>query len=516
MLTDWVVARAISGIAAHAEQQRDTAVLERTYVDSGVLARILNGNNQIVYGRRGTGKSHLLRVAAAAFERSVTESSLYVDLRQLGSAQFMTDLTQPLTVRCVTVFRDLLAQFQDRLLDLATDPGRPNPGNGLEAVSALADTLASRATRLSERQVTVEQSTSQKHGWSVGGRADSAGIGLAGNLTDEAAGSMRHVEEYKEVLADTIIFAEVANSLAAAVSGVEVDRIVVLLDEWATIPLDVQPYMAEFLKRTLLPLPSFSLKIASLEQRSKFYTEAQPIRIGFEVGSDVTANLDLDDYYSYDRAPSHTSGLFSELLYRHMRSELPSDYLDRNYDITSAAHLRDVLFANAAAFAGLVQASNGVARDFLGIFTAAFFRSVRDRGASIEQRTVEESARRWFETDKAPNLGAELERALRRIVCEALGAEGSRYFLLTRDDSLHPSIQSLFDMRVIHLADRGWKSSRYDERLDLYSVDLGAWRALAGHQLARNDESYLVDDGDDTTRNANVPLVRLQLNDPSC
>jgi hypothetical protein len=47
-------------------------------------------------------------------------------------------------------------------------------------------------------------------------------------------------------------------------------RLFVLIDEWSSLPLAIQPYLAEFLKRGLLPLTIVTLKIGALEYRCRF------------------------------------------------------------------------------------------------------------------------------------------------------------------------------------------------------------------------------------------------------
>ncbi len=61
-LMDGTIANAVSNIKPRSERQPDVGILERTYVETGVLPQLQNANNQILYGRRGTGKSHVLRV----------------------------------------------------------------------------------------------------------------------------------------------------------------------------------------------------------------------------------------------------------------------------------------------------------------------------------------------------------------------------------------------------------------------------------------------------------------------
>jgi hypothetical protein len=66
---------------------------------------------------------------------------------------------------------------------------------------------------------------------------------------------------------------------------------------------DIQPYLAEFLKKSIIPNCDCVLKITSLEYRSNFGVHDGYQIIGFEVGSDIATAPDFDDYYVFDRNP---------------------------------------------------------------------------------------------------------------------------------------------------------------------------------------------------------------------
>ena len=288
-LADKAVVRAVSNLQPRSERQPELEVLERTYVDTGVLPQLQNDNNQILYGRRGTGKSHVFRVLGSAHDKQQgRRSHLYLDLRLLGSAQLMTDETQPLTFRAVAVFRDLMSEIQNYLLDVATDPNDPTEGAALESVSLLADSLAHVAHQISQREVTLESSDHDESGGRLGGRIGTSGISLEGRLKSEDSTDERVVETYREVFRETVVFSEVAKRLDEALAALKLDRFVVLVDEWPAIPADVQPYVAEFLKRSLMTSSRLTVKIASLEYRSRFAVQPEGRNlIGFEVGPDI-------------------------------------------------------------------------------------------------------------------------------------------------------------------------------------------------------------------------------------
>jgi hypothetical protein len=110
IVADPIVGRAVSAIVPNADQQLGSGLLERTFVDTGILAQLEGTNNQILSGRRGTGKLHLLRLLAARKNLDQTTATVFIDVRKLSSAQLMTDTTKLLIIRTTSVFRDLLSQ----------------------------------------------------------------------------------------------------------------------------------------------------------------------------------------------------------------------------------------------------------------------------------------------------------------------------------------------------------------------------------------------------------------------
>jgi DNA replication protein DnaC len=95
MVQDEQLEKAVSRILQRSERQGDLQKILDTFVDVGVLPQLDNTNNQIFYGRRGTGKTHVLRVLGSRLSQHPNQAVLYIDARTLGStAQFADpDLT---------------------------------------------------------------------------------------------------------------------------------------------------------------------------------------------------------------------------------------------------------------------------------------------------------------------------------------------------------------------------------------------------------------------------------------
>ena len=113
---DPAMAKAVAGIRLRAENEEgreyrstgDTANRARqsTFVDTGLLLPILNDNDQVIFGRRGTGKTHMMHHLAEEWEKS-GGCVCYIDCRRLGSTAQFTEVNLPIRDRCTALFRDV-------------------------------------------------------------------------------------------------------------------------------------------------------------------------------------------------------------------------------------------------------------------------------------------------------------------------------------------------------------------------------------------------------------------------
>jgi hypothetical protein len=116
---------------------------------------------------------------------------------------------------------------------------------------------------------------------------------------------------------DKIVFPSVSAILAHLLREKQL-QVLLLLDEWSSLPWDVQPYLAEFLRRGFFANNSVTIKIASLEQRSNFTQRMGTGFVGLEAGSDISAALEIDDYYVFEKDPDNVTNVFADILFRHL------------------------------------------------------------------------------------------------------------------------------------------------------------------------------------------------------
>src|SRR3989442_848630 len=117
LLEDQIVQRAVSRVAVRAERQENVGQLVATFVDPGISVQLENDNNQILYGRRGTGKTHVLKVVERRVADDDDRLAVYIDMRTLGSSSVFADEGRPLHIRATSLLKDVLAEIENTLLE---------------------------------------------------------------------------------------------------------------------------------------------------------------------------------------------------------------------------------------------------------------------------------------------------------------------------------------------------------------------------------------------------------------
>jgi hypothetical protein len=124
VLADAEIRGAVRRMKPRADRESDAWRLTATFVDPGISEQLDNPNNQIIFGRRGTGKTHVLRVLDDLLSSQRGNLVCYLDLRMLGSNSVFEDVGRPLHLRATSLIKDVFEPIHATLLDRATDPSR--------------------------------------------------------------------------------------------------------------------------------------------------------------------------------------------------------------------------------------------------------------------------------------------------------------------------------------------------------------------------------------------------------
>ncbi len=195
--------------------------------------------------------------------------------------------------------------------------------------------------------------------------------------------------------------------------------------------------------------------------------------IGIELGADVAANVDLDEFMVFEQDADLAREFFRGLFYKHLTNAIDEEH--KVPGLRSVSDLVLVGFADPRAFDELVRAAEGVPRDALNIAAKAALKATTRK---IGVNDIRFAARVWFQMDKEAALRSrsEAQNLLNWIIDKVIREKRARGFLVNRRSTKAPLVQALFDARVLHVVRRGYSSiNEPGERYDVYVIDYGAY-----------------------------------------
>jgi Cdc6-like AAA superfamily ATPase len=451
----------------------------------GTLSRALAKRPHIVFGRRGSGKSSLLRKAVA---------DLTVDRRPIAFVDLETFKGHSYPDVLISILIQTLERFSQWLDTAAVNPANKTsfwhrlfgatpkrPPFDKERTKALSERLANEVADLKrvlleeDKIATETRSVSSQSAEGCVGISSKASLGpgeLAGKAStkdknsSEEEVSERFTRSKLDLLHRRIIeYQKIFRDLAALSSG---DSYLVL-DDLYHIRRSDQPRVIDYFHR-LGKSSNLWVKIGTIRHRSSWYVNGDP-PIGMKIGDDGD-EIDLDlTLEKYQQA--------KDFLFRILKGFFDAAKLKVDDILTDGALDR------------LVLASGGVARDFLGIFRRSIGiarnRSSGARGPKIgvedvnaaageyDQYKREELRRDTFEEDEPP-----IENEFAKIREFCLDSANANCFLIDKDAQrrLSDRVEELTDLRLVHkVRSRVTISSRPGKLFEAYMLDVSQYTA---------------------------------------
>lgn len=451
-------------------------IITSTFVDAEPLLNILQAPlNQVIFGRRGTGKTHALKYCLSS-KKEDGELAVYLDIRSIGSnGSYYADDSVDKVERGLRLVNDILVALLDELYPFAIK--RIDEGYNAQQITLRIDDLTEAIGRVrltGSLEVEKEEVTTQR---------DESHTGLAASVTPSsgkvsamlnndkatelrAAKSTRQAGKEKRI----IDFSNTQVALDGLLKILGVSRMWLFLDEWSETPRSVQPYLADLLRKTIMPLGLVVVKIAAIEQRSSFVIPGEKGQyVGLELGADIGVELNLDEFLVFDYDEEKALRFFRELLFKNFNA-----LSDATAPASSAAAFTNLIFTEKRAIEEFTRAVEGVPRDALNL-TSRIVTKAFGRKAGVDD--VRRAALDWYTQDKANVVSSspELQNALNYIVDEVIGNRRARAFLFP-SNVRHEVIDLLYDARVLHLLKKN-VSSREEpgKRFDVWKIDYGCY-----------------------------------------
>ncbi len=281
----------------------------------------------------------------------------------------------------------------------------------------------------------------------------------------------------------TFNYRQITESLRTIIADLSIGRFFLIMDEWSQIPTSVQPYVAEYMKRAIMTIPQICIKLLAVSYQCQLSKQSKEGTIGIQRGADIPDVVDFDSYLIYDENPDLVTNFFSEVLYNHIGAELHWDLKVTREE--KASRIVDV-FTQQNSFNELVRAAEGNCRDFLCIFSTAFWEGYRQQqgGAkAISIPHIRQAASSWFDNQKYVNIRDEVvpNKALTFIMNNIIKGYKSRTFMVEASKAQSLVLTRLLNERVLHKLSGFYShKDRPGERYELFNIDYGAYVRFKG------------------------------------
>jgi hypothetical protein len=439
------------------------------YVEIGDhLSRVKSEQHQVVFGRRGSGKSCLL-VHFHRHRSPGTGFSVYVSADEVKTLSYPDLLIRLLLI--ILKATPVRAKLWERIR--GRQPLRSEI-RGLQELLDRADTQQVREDRGRTREITAKG----------GGRSGPTELTLTAGRTDTYARSSEFREEKLDYLERHLRDFKDAITTALARSG---SRGTLIVDDFYLVHPSVQPDVIDYLHR-LVRGTDLYLKVGTVRHRTSLARQNGQT-IGVELYQDVEA-IDLD----------HT---FEDVDATHRYLADMRDSMGREVGIKKAT---EEYLSTEGLFA-LTLASGGVPRDYLTIFVEAV-KAARDGGASkwLTPKWIYKGAARVSYRTKLTQLrddaGADataLEPVFQDLLAFCLEEKKKTAFLVSQQEARerpqeHELIKQLMDFKLIHVVEPDTSAASGREgRYEAYSLDFAFFmeprlRGIEHVEFWRTDE----------------------------
>lgn len=460
---------AILQLAQRADKNDDSTLVS-TFVQVGaVMPLLLSKNNHILFGRRGTGKTHVLKYLKKAIEDS-NEIALYIDMRLLGSSNSIySNSNIPIEQRTLRLLSDVIKEIHDGILNYLVAHEACH-----EFLSEIGPLLRDLVSYANEERIsgmsTIKTGITLSEEKSIGASCSITSYPNLGLLGKSGKRNQQAIEEthsgYSEPYVD---FQSIYACLDRIMNKLAPRKLWVLVDEFSEVEPDLQVYLADLFKRVFSPNNKIFFKIAAIEHRSCFiyHTENGGYR-GLEIGADV-ASCNLDNYLVFGNNEASACRFYRELLHGHVNS-----ILNEGDRIKTSDELIGTLFTQENVFVELVDAAEGVPRDAFNILSTAI---TIDYDNKISIPTLRKAARQWYVQDKQKNVDAYKGAYgfLSWIIDVVINKRHAKAFLL-KSGVQHELINYLYDARILHIIKQSISGRDIPgERYDVYSIDFGCY-----------------------------------------
>lgn len=450
------------------------------------ISNIDNRNNTVIYGRRGSGKTHLLKALQENILNRFSDDKnfpVYIDARRI--VPLVPSSESSPEINSILIFKYLMQELSHNLAANIDTIYELNQFDGSSSFSR--QTWESEISELfkgiylefdgrvfskpTSLTVSEEEIKSLSGGAAI---SKSPSLEVKGNIERKNSGT-REKNAYISIL-------DITNHLEILIGKLRINRLTLIVDEWSEIEIDTQIHLAEILKKSFSAIP-VSIKIAAIPNRTNLGIKREQKFFGLEDGGDIFG-YQLDMRYVFEVNKAQTRDFFNDLLYKHLYS-LDSRSIDALLRDNKTKQQKTInLFLANVALNEIFVASAGIPRDFMNLFIGAYDKFMITSSQNAKRIGVKHlriANSEWYETDKKKQVDKHVveRQLLTEIVREIIENKKSIHFLVPEKYAQNKHIQNLIDFRVMHLRRNGYSHKDHPGiSYNVYSIDYGCYNSL--------------------------------------
>lgn len=497
------------------------------YVGTDLMEQMKTNDNQIIWGRRGTGKTHLLK----AFNQYINDDpecqclSYYISCDDIifetpVSLDFKDDLEKmkycaretfkqfmySLIDQIITTYEDIIEkkyyfgekkETEKKRIKSSCDKYLADLyGNIIEGVPQKIDTNTNESISL---LCNKSHSSIKSAMVSISTPVDYKDSKL--KLEFGADKERKNIEEIKSVKETSIeydfSFTHFHNSFIKMIKSLEAKCLYICIDELWLIDekssISYQPLFLDYLKRTLFSIPNVSIKIASIRETTKLNSKTTMLEnFGLQAGHDIieTANLDSMQYTIDELYEKFLEILWARINY------FSEERKNQNKDsIYSKEYIVNTIFKNEQNLNKLISFSHGIPRYFLYAMKNALVNMKYDLSKYyLHSYYLSEVIINIFINEKRSSMPMN-DNSIYKIITDYANTNGSNFFLLSTEHSkqFNVDINNLIYVEILHRIPSGMTPNSIMDSYKAYYIDTGKYfsvlkeKDINGYRQTIND-----------------------------
>ena len=394
---------------------------------------------QVVWGRRGTGKTTLLKAFVCYINwissNSRNQLATYVVMSEiLPTREELPDIIVGKYSLPIYVYKEMVSSIYEQIENYFTEcENRLSRKQKNELLNLGIELLSMVSTSSVTKGISITETENIQVEAGLGGAIRSPEpidkvLNFAG-LARKTRTTGKETVKFKE-LSYVVNTKKIKQILEEILRIIKIERLYICIDEFSDIDSkadewSVQHNLAQLIKQTFMKSPRFSLKIAAIWGKTKFHERSLQKTIGFEYEEDIFKGADLDFMFSGDNQAA--SCFFKNAI---LNTYALTNHVNEKEKESLANYFVEHLITFER-FKYLVCGSQGIARGF-NILLGRYLESIDDDNLVLSYDQIYQLIINHYLNNVRRKIPYQLDivKEIDRYVTNSL----HRYFLISRSD----------------------------------------------------------------------------------